>query len=773
MYNTNDFGKAFKDFVKSDTWKGAAKSVAFKGLDMGMGPIFSKVATGMIENKKMSDIVKGIVVDQIAKGLAAQISRAGLSTVAYKIANTALAAGTGAVSSKNHERGALDAALAANIGMFVGDIATDNPSQMGKNAAARASRENIHPNIALDREAADQMHSSMNIARITTAITAMLAERDVTLCDGVVSNILEHRCTKVLKELASATPEFQGALRAEEARTAQVPSSIPAEPAEPKKMKAKPSAQAPHEKEEREQEKAKKPRAKANGKQHQVREQVDPKETIDQLDETLQGLDGVQDGLTGASFGASGFNPSEPTKTKRHVPDDIDPGYESDTTKRNRIRLRKAEADYEAVKDQGFRARYRKGTQLFDARMTYEERIDLRQSLNAADRTSRQTARLAMDAAHYVRENPLEAAGIAAAVALTAGGAAVSGLVGVAMGVAGGGLGGLAANHYKVENAQDALNIGASAATGAFAPAKGIKALAAGMGVGAGIGAAGYATGSTPMMVDAALLGAASALGAGRHFVRALASKAPMAAAQNARKVYALDDLAINTSANRNMVPPSVGFQFGQVPQRQAANTNLVEVIAQRSKATGTHGPAQSLDPSMMSRGTVPTPPSTGPSVGHASSGLPGASAPTPAPSMPKPAVNPQGAAPKKEVSFGEQASAGPKVSHDTQRLLGKTDNLKGQFFERPGKMKHQTSLRAAHIESNGGQIPLAKERGITYDHITKVKTAQKSLADHIGKINSRLSVPKLPDVEIQALQQELSKASKLLDYTEQFLKRP
>ena len=666
MYNTNDFGKALSDFVKSDTWKGAAKAVAFKGLDVGMGPIFSKVAIGMIENKKMGDIVKGIVVDEIAKGLAAQISKAGLSTVTYKIANTALAAGTGAVSSKDHEKGALDAALAANIGMFVGDIATDNPAQIGRNAAARASRENIHPNLALDREAADQMNSSMNIARVTTAIAAMLAERDVTLCDGVVSNILQHRCTAVLKELASASPEFQEALRAEEARTAQVPSSIPVEPAEPKKMKAKPPKQSPHEKEESAQEKAKKPRTKAKGRQQQAREQVDPKETLDHLDQTLQGLDGVQDGLTGASFGASGFNPSETTKTRRHVPDDIDPGYESDTTKRNRIRLRKAEADYEAVKDQGFRARYGKGEELFDARMTYEERIDLRQSLNAADRTSRQTARVVIDAAHYVKENPLEAAGIAAAVALTAGGAAVGGLAGVAMGMAGGGLGGLAANHYKVENAQDALNIGASAATGAFAPAKGIKALAAGMGVGAGIGAAGYATGSTPMMVDGAILGASAALGAGRHFVRALASKAPMAGAQNARKFYAFDDSIINTSANRNMVPPSVGFQFGQVPQRQAANTNLVEAIAQRAKATGTHGPEQSFGPRMMSKDDLDLPRRFG-GLGHTSSGgVPGVSAPTrAAPSAPKSAVNPQGAAPKKDVRFGEHLPDFSKVESE------------------------------------------------------------------------------------------------------------
>jgi hypothetical protein len=143
---------------------------------------------------------------------------------------------------------------------------------------------------------------------------------------------------------------------------------------------------------------------------------------------------------------------------------------------------------------------------------------------------------------------------------------------------------------------------------------------------------------------------------------------------------------------------------------------------------------------------------------------------------MPKSAMKTQKPDPttKKEVSFGDQgAGEAPKVSEGTKELLGRTDAYKGELFERPGKAKSQTSLRAAQIESNGGQIPLAQERGITYDHITKVKRAQRGLADHIGDINVRLGWPKLADLERQALQQELSEASKLLDYTKQFLKRP
>lgn len=42
----------------------------------------------------------------------------------------------------------------------------------------------------------------------------------------------------------------------------------------------------------------------------------------------------------------------------------------------------------------------------------------------------------------------------------------------------------------------------------------------------------------------------------------------------------------------------------------------------------------------------------------------------------------------------------------------------------------------------------------------------------HIKAIKNRLGFPKLPDVERQSLEKELSKASKLLDHSEQFVPR-
>lgn len=54
-----------------------------------------------------------------------------------------------------------------------------------------------------------------------------------------------------------------------------------------------------------------------------------------------------------------------------------------------------------------------------------------------------------------------------------------------------------------------------------------------------------------------------------------------------------------------------------------------------------------------------------------------------------------------------------------------------------------------------------------------KVQQAQNGLVDHIERINNRLGYPELPMFERQGLQEELSKTSKLLDYTEQFVPRP
>ena len=62
--------------------------------------------------------------------------------------------------------------------------------------------------------------------------------------------------------------------------------------------------------------------------------------------------------------------------------------------------------------------------------------------------------------------------------------------------------------------------------------------------------------------------------------------------------------------------------------------------------------------------------------------------------------------------------------------------------------------------------------RGTNSDHVTKVRTAQNGLINHIATIKNRLGFPQLPLNERILLQEELSKASNLLDYTEKILPR-
>jgi hypothetical protein len=119
-----------------------------------------------------------------------------------------------------------------------------------------------------------------------------------------------------------------------------------------------------------------------------------------------------------------------------------------------------------------------------------------------------------------------------------------------------------------------------------------------------------------------------------------------------------------------------------------------------------------------------------------------------------------------------EDSSKSTQMSNKTKELLGDTDAFKEQFLEKPGESKNQTSLNAAKTELSGEQIDLATKRGLTYDHITKVRNAQNGLINHIKRINNRLSYPDLPMVEREALNAELAKASKLLDHTKNFVSR-
>lgn len=112
----------------------------------------------------------------------------------------------------------------------------------------------------------------------------------------------------------------------------------------------------------------------------------------------------------------------------------------------------------------------------------------------------------------------------------------------------------------------------------------------------------------------------------------------------------------------------------------------------------------------------------------------------------------------------------GGVVNKKIQHLLDRTDQHIPQLLERRGKTKDKSALNGAKSELKGVQIDLAVERGVTYNHIEKVQNAQRGLRNRIIKINNILSFVGLSAAERQALEAELSKASKLLDYTKKFV---
>jgi len=81
--------------------------------------------------------------------------------------------------------------------------------------------------------------------------------------------------------------------------------------------------------------------------------------------------------------------------------------------------------------------------------------------------------------------------------------------------------------------------------------------------------------------------------------------------------------------------------------------------------------------------------------------------------------------------------------------------------------------LDAARRELDGEVVSINRLTGNPYDHVTEVQDAQRGLLARIEAINNEIGFPKTTDAQRYNLQQELSQASKLLDYSERFVPRP
>ena len=80
--------------------------------------------------------------------------------------------------------------------------------------------------------------------------------------------------------------------------------------------------------------------------------------------------------------------------------------------------------------------------------------------------------------------------------------------------------------------------------------------------------------------------------------------------------------------------------------------------------------------------------------------------------------------------------------------------------------------LIAARLELLGQQIPLVKASGAPYQHLKEVQEAQAGLVTRIQQIQARLGYGGTSDSERQSRQEELSQASRLLDFSEGFVPR-
>jgi RHS repeat-associated protein len=104
----------------------------------------------------------------------------------------------------------------------------------------------------------------------------------------------------------------------------------------------------------------------------------------------------------------------------------------------------------------------------------------------------------------------------------------------------------------------------------------------------------------------------------------------------------------------------------------------------------------------------------------------------------------------------------GPKLA-GAGRLATKTERIAEHLTQR--------DLSAASREA-AGHVVAVKPSGVPFNHLLEVREAQQGLLNRIDAINRLLSRPTLDAAERAQLENELSHASRLLDYSERYLPR-
>jgi hypothetical protein len=111
----------------------------------------------------------------------------------------------------------------------------------------------------------------------------------------------------------------------------------------------------------------------------------------------------------------------------------------------------------------------------------------------------------------------------------------------------------------------------------------------------------------------------------------------------------------------------------------------------------------------------------------------------------------------------GEDAVSPARGSEPSRSAPSKTDRMKEHLTDR--------DLDAARRELNG-EVVARKPTGQPWDHVDEVRNAQRGLVRRIDQLKRLLGDSRSSPADRAAYEDELSEASKLLDYSEQFVPR-
>ena len=129
-------------------------------------------------------------------------------------------------------------------------------------------------------------------------------------------------------------------------------------------------------------------------------------------------------------------------------------------------------------------------------------------------------------------------------------------------------------------------------------------------------------------------------------------------------------------------------------------------------------------------------------------------------------------------TKFGVKAGRSGKKADDVAEGLTTAQSAApvgpstGTHADRYKKHLDESHLDAARRELNGEVVKVNPKDGEPFDHVTEVRNAQAGLLKRIKWVKRKMDSGDLSEAEREALEEELSELSKLLDHTEGYVPR-